>query len=395
MAPPAKKREKSSEGSGEAAEERPREPAAKRRRAAEKEGAPEADEQRERLRRFALENGLLSLCRASTSAPLRPSKTAIKQDGRDIVKKGARKNRFLFALPGLFAPISGGKIGELADLHTKKPVLYIDFPQGRMKLFGTIIYPKNKYLTLQLAKTSKSILCEDWFENMVVFSDAWWIGTKEENPEELKLQFPESLKEVKHTEYDFKGGVGDTPMDTSCMDKSSHKHAAALSPKPELTDDASDDSRPLTADTSNDVLELTPIRHSARTAGKTITYAEASSGDEDVANDSSKEGYESNGASAIEEKKHDQQPRNSKKEVHSSVDGEDGHGRAQGVPSVKAKQSPLTAERSRGSSKSKQGGLVQTTLATLFEKVEGLKLQGNKNSQRYLNEISWGNPLDR
>ncbi|CAN6463394.1 unnamed protein product [Victoria cruziana] len=375
MARPAKKREKPSEGIGVTGGKRLQEPAAKRRGAAEKGPASEVDEKRERLRRLALENGLLSLSQASTSAPLRPSKTAIKQDGRDIVKKGGRKNRFLFALPGLFAPISGGKIGELSDLHTKKPVLYIDFPQGRMKLFGTIIYPKNKYLTLQLAKTSKSIVCEDWFENMVVFSDAWWIGNKEENPEELKLEFPESLKEVKHSEYDFKGGVGDsvTPTDTSCMDKSAHKHAATLSPKAVSTDDVSDDSQPLTVDTSNDVLEVTPIRHSARTAGKTIMYAEASSGDEDVDGDSKKEVSESNGESVIEEKKHDQQSKSSNKEVHSSVDGEDAHVRAMSVSSAKAKQSPVTAERSRGSSKRKRGGLVQTTLATLFEKVEDSK----------------------
>lgn len=30
----------------------------------------------------------------------------------------------------------------------------------------------------------------------IVFSDAWWIGTKEENPEEAKLDFPKELLEV-------------------------------------------------------------------------------------------------------------------------------------------------------------------------------------------------------
>jgi hypothetical protein len=29
-----------------------------------------------------------------------------------------------------------------------------------------------------------------------VFSEAWWIGTKEENPEELKLDFPEDIQKV-------------------------------------------------------------------------------------------------------------------------------------------------------------------------------------------------------
>lgn len=36
-----------------------------------------------------------------------------------------------------------------------------------MKLFGTVVYPKNKYLTLQFSKSSKGVLCEDSFENMV------------------------------------------------------------------------------------------------------------------------------------------------------------------------------------------------------------------------------------
>jgi hypothetical protein len=45
---------------------------------------------------------------------------------------GQRKNRFLFTFPGLLAFIaSGGCIGELADLETKNPVLYIEFPQCR------------------------------------------------------------------------------------------------------------------------------------------------------------------------------------------------------------------------------------------------------------------------
>lgn len=36
-----------------------------------------------------------------------------------------------------------------------------------MKLFGTIVYPKNRYLTLQFPKGGKSVMCEDYFDNMV------------------------------------------------------------------------------------------------------------------------------------------------------------------------------------------------------------------------------------
>lgn len=40
-----------------------------------------------------------------------------------------------------------------------------------MKLFGTIVYPKNRYLTLQFSKGGKNVTCDDYFENMVgIFS---------------------------------------------------------------------------------------------------------------------------------------------------------------------------------------------------------------------------------
>jgi len=40
-----------------------------------------------------------------------------------------------------------------------------------MKLFGTHVYPKNKYLTLQMNRSAKGVVCEDVFESLVsVFS---------------------------------------------------------------------------------------------------------------------------------------------------------------------------------------------------------------------------------
>lgn len=36
-----------------------------------------------------------------------------------------------------------------------------------MKLFGTILYPKNRYLTLQFSRGGKNVLCDDYFDNMV------------------------------------------------------------------------------------------------------------------------------------------------------------------------------------------------------------------------------------
>lgn len=85
--------------------------------------------ERRRLKKLAFSKEILAEAPARCSAPLGPSKTVLKHHGKDIVKKSQRKNRFLFSFPGLVAPIGGGKIGELKDLGTKNPVLYLDFPQ--------------------------------------------------------------------------------------------------------------------------------------------------------------------------------------------------------------------------------------------------------------------------
>ncbi|EIE27220.1 hypothetical protein COCSUDRAFT_64129 [Coccomyxa subellipsoidea C-169] len=84
--------------------------------------------------------------------------------------------------------------GTLAQLDSKNPVLYIDFPEGRMKFFGTLMFPSNKYMVLKF--TNKDVICEDILESMVVFSEAWWIGKKEDNPEEFRLPLPHSGKGV-------------------------------------------------------------------------------------------------------------------------------------------------------------------------------------------------------
>lgn len=56
--------------------------------------------------------------------------------------------------------------GVLSQMDTKNPVLYLDFPAGRLKLFGTLAFPHNKYMVLRLGGGS-SVLCEDVFETLV------------------------------------------------------------------------------------------------------------------------------------------------------------------------------------------------------------------------------------
>lgn len=93
---------------------------------------PETQE-RNRLKNLAITHNILTTDAPTSSSsappPLNVSKLVAKHHGRDILKKSQRKNKFLLSFPGLLAPLSGGKIGELKDLGTKNPLLYLDFPQ--------------------------------------------------------------------------------------------------------------------------------------------------------------------------------------------------------------------------------------------------------------------------
>jgi hypothetical protein len=131
----------------------------------------------------------------------------LKADGKDITKRSsARRNRYLLVFNCQLAPAAAGRLGTLARLDTKNPVMYIDFPEGRLRLSGTLVFPKNKYIVLRLGKEA---LCEDVLESMIVFSKSHWVGTEAENPDENALPMPESLKTTcRHTNVDF-GGRGD------------------------------------------------------------------------------------------------------------------------------------------------------------------------------------------
>ncbi|XP_056170064.1 DNA-binding protein RHL1 isoform X2 [Syzygium oleosum] len=321
------------------------------------DGNPEAAERR-RLKRLALARGALSEAPARCGAPLGPSKTALKHHGKDIVKRSQRKNRFLFSFPGLLAPIGGGKVGELKDLGTKNPVLYLDFPQGQMKLFGTVVFPENRYLTLQFSKGGKNVMCEDYFDNMIVFSDAWWIGKKDENPEEARLEFPEELIEGQHLEHDFQGGAGGSIADKLPRNRTAKKIAEdPQTPRSPPEDDASNDDNEL-----KEPMEVTPIRHSERNMGKKLRYMEISSGDDSIGSDL--------GVADAEEEKipgsllaqSNIYHRDSVEMMEQSEDCS--------VLATKSKKQSVTSTTSKGTSHASHGSLVQATISTLFKKVE-------------------------
>ncbi|XP_008803062.1 DNA-binding protein RHL1 [Phoenix dactylifera] len=338
---------------------------------------PETEEKK-RLRSLAFSKKLLRRAPSKPSAPLEPSKSVLKLQGRDVVKRGQRKSRYLFSFPGLLAPLSGGRVGELADLGTKNPVLYLEFPQGRMKLFGTHVYPKNKYLTLQLTKSSKGVVCEDAFDSLIVFSDAWWIGRKEENPEELKLEFPKNLSEGKHAaDCDFKGGAGATVEELSGANKPGKDYVEPLSPDTDMEGDTPEDSHFKTEESTKNLAEATPVRQSARTAGKQLNYAESSSGDDPIASDAAvremmsemvNTGINNATRSFTVGKSEGYVPATS-----TVLTPEDGFFETKIDSMQKTEESSSSMKRPKKTLSNKKGPLVQATLSTLFEKVDDKK----------------------
>ncbi|KAI4370803.1 hypothetical protein MLD38_019113 [Melastoma candidum] len=332
---------------------------------------------RDRLKSLAVSAGILSPAPSGSGSRLAPSRTLLKHDGTDIIKKSQRKNRFLFSFPGLIAPAGGGRIGELKDLGSKNPVLYMEFPQGQMKLFGTIVYPKNKYLTLQFSKGGKNVMCEDYFDAMVVFSDAWWIGKKEENPEEARLEFPKELSEGQNAEHDFTGGAGE-----------------AVQNKPPSIRTVENDTQLACESKEGDSLDtgvvevtLTPVRQSARTAGNSIKYTEASSG---------------SSSKSDSDESDTEKPKNQAESAFSSLaeaqSGDTTHNIKQDCDHTNSADQPISLSMSsmtklKDPSQANQGSLVQARISTMFKKAGDKSTARNKKKSELATAMESGQKM--
>ncbi|XP_021729790.1 DNA-binding protein RHL1-like isoform X2 [Chenopodium quinoa] len=299
----------------------------------QEEANPETQE-RLRLKNLAYSNNIISHSPAKDFTPLNPSKTVIKHHGKDILKKSQRKNRYLFSFSGLLAPISGGKIGELTDLGSKNPALYLDFPQGRMKLFGTIVYPKNRYLTLQFSRGGKNVMCEDWFDTMGA-----------------------------HPEVDFKGGAGAT----ATRRKDFKKVVPMSTEEPLLSGSPVDELEAESPERHQNLIDLensTPVRQSGRTAGRKFNFAEVSSGDDSAESVSDVSGEDKDTAKNLKSCSDDQDP---------------------GIPETSAAinnsedttQPPLSSLSKSQTNVSSRTSLVQASISTLFKKVEAKNTSGS------------------
>ncbi|XP_010549022.1 PREDICTED: DNA-binding protein RHL1 [Tarenaya hassleriana] len=304
----------------------------------------DGQEERKRLKTLAMKNRLLSCAPARCVSPLKPSKQVLKHHGSDILRKSQRKNRFLFSFPALLAPVSGATIGDLDRLSTKNPVLYLHFPQGRMKLFGTIVYPKNRYLTLQFSRGGKNVTCDDYFDNMIVFSEAWWIGTKEDNPEEARLDFPQELAQLEQqTEFDFRGGAGEVSPKALTVPETMETDSPDIEMHDGLSVEGYD-------------LELTPVRTSQRNSGKSFNFMESSP--EDVSDPSDSDTSNEECEKLLLE--HDSST-GGHEQVQAATAALDGKFCTGLLPSSAAR---------KPKSKGRDGPLVQATVSNMFKKAE-------------------------
>mmetsp|Transcript_28066 Transcript_28066/g.53114 ORF Transcript_28066/g.53114 Transcript_28066/m.53114 type:complete len:422 (-) Transcript_28066:189-1454(-) len=239
--------------------------------------AQQAQHTSARLLDKALNSGIITRGRPQVESVLQPSKVIVACNDKDIVKRGtARKNRYLFALPAVLAPAAAGTLGSVEQMDTRNPVLYVDFPQGRIKFLGTIVHPTNKYLTLSFSTTRKGgVACEDCFDNLVVFSDWYWVGKKSINPEERRLPLPMEMRDIKvHTNPNFQAGaiaVGEDVKMTKAL-TAAPAEEAELESDEESPDEAMDD-----------VVE--PKSEPSRRSGRAVTVVQKSYADGDSESD--------------------------------------------------------------------------------------------------------------
>ncbi|VAI94198.1 unnamed protein product [Triticum turgidum subsp. durum] len=211
-----------------------------------------------------------------------------------------------------------------------------------------------------MTRSAKGVACEDVFESMIVFSEAWWVGTKEENPDELKLEFPKEMQNAAE-DVDFKGGAGaasgevvtvNKPRKRTTEPRTAEPRTAEPS-TPEFESDADSEDLDVKDEIGTQTTSDTPVRKSARTAGKTFKFAELAGGD------SAESDTEIEFAEDLDEKME-------AAEIKEEIPGED---IKEEIPSENIKPEDPPAE----SLSTKKQPLVQANLSAMFKKAEEKK----------------------
>ena len=176
----------------------------------------QADEDAKSLRRQARALGVISARSAGDNrdhvqvSRLKVAPGIKKHSGVkpvEILKRStARKHKHLFVFPGLVSVVEEGKLGQLYDMDTN-PKLDVDFPTGTLRMLGAFVYPKTKIMTLVPQRGGKKMQAQDFFEQMVVFSQHEWIGPSDADPTK---DIPEAAYKPLHKDFDFAGGAAAT-----------------------------------------------------------------------------------------------------------------------------------------------------------------------------------------
>jgi len=133
----------------------------------------------------------------STGVPLTHATTndaidMTRYNGKDIVKRPerSRRKKAVFILPASITLSGKGKLGTITKMDTGFPVMYIDFPSGRIKLEGRLVNAENSLMPISFKK-SGDVVVKNAVKTLIVFSKTSWIGTAEENPDETPMPMPE------------------------------------------------------------------------------------------------------------------------------------------------------------------------------------------------------------
>ncbi|KAG2270505.1 hypothetical protein Bca52824_065060 [Brassica carinata] len=124
-------------------------------------------------------------------------------------------------------------------------------------------------------------------EEIVAWSDRRTtrsIGTKEENPEEARLDFPEELSQAEQTEFDFRGVAGAVATAASVKtvatpetgSQPTETETETDSPEVEMEELLSDDGDYMADKIQVTPVQLTQVRQSQKISGKKFKFAETS-----------------------------------------------------------------------------------------------------------------------
>eukprot|EP00041_Stephanoeca_diplocostata_P021187 m.488074 g.488074 ORF g.488074 m.488074 type:complete len:425 (-) comp21762_c0_seq1:234-1508(-) len=115
----------------------------------------------------------------------------------DIVQPKSGKARYLLQFPAAFTASDLSQratVGRLAKLDTYTPVLYLDFQDyGQAKFHGYRQYIKSNIVAFECKSSGLNVIQQ--FDHLIVFTELVWVGTREENPNEVPLPFPTAIVE--------------------------------------------------------------------------------------------------------------------------------------------------------------------------------------------------------